>query len=393
MHKPAVKPQLMSFFVIDPVHLSQALIKCESVAPEDGGALDVVEETLSQAGFKIERLKFFDGGSYAVDNIFARFGTDAPHICFMGHTDVVPPGPLENWTHPPFDAVIKDGILYGRGAADMKTGVAASIAAAINFIRQNKFKGSISFLITGDEEAESINGTIKVVEWMKQNNQLPDVALVCEPSNPEKMGQMMRVGRRGSLSATLTTRGIQGHSAYPDRFDNPIDKMVKLLSALINLHLDDGTELMPKSHIAVTSVDVGNKASNVVPAAATAKFNVRFNSIWNRETLEQKIREVLDRCEIPYEFTTRCNSLSFITDAPDWIKCVADSVEKISGTRPVLDTGGGTSDARFIAPYCPVVEYGVITATNHQIDEHMKVSDIETLEKTYREILARYFKT
>lgn len=375
--------------MIDPVKLTQDLIRCRSVTPADDGALDIVENTLRSAGFEITRLRFDSDGTYPVDNIFARIGNSAPHICFLGHTDVVPPGDENSWTHPPFAADIEDGILYGRGAADMKSGVATSIAAVYNFVKTNPdFQGSISFIITGDEEAESLNGTVKVVEWMKQNNQIPDMALVAEPSNPESMGQMMRVGRRGSYHADIIVTGKQGHSAYPDRFINPIDRLIKLLSAITAAKLDNGTDLMPPSHIAITNIDVGNKAQNVVPAKASAHLNIRFNSLWTAEKITAKLHEILSACSEAYELQAQpCNAESFMSSSQDWMNIVAAAVEKISGTKPKFDTGGGTSDGRFIAPYCPVVEYGVITETNHQVDERMKVSDIETLAATYTEIL------
>lgn len=384
----------MSCCVIDPVELTRALIRCKSVTPADDGALDIVANTLKESGFTIHELPFDGDGSYPVRNIFARIGNEAPHLCFLGHTDVVPPGNEADWSHPPFAAEIDDGILYGRGAADMKSGVACAIAAACNFIGQNTdFKGSISLLITGDEEADAVNGTIKVIQWMKENSQIPDAALVAEPSNPETMGQMMRVGRRGSYHADIIATGKQGHSAYPDRFINPIDKLVKLLAAVNAARLDNGTDLMPPSHIAVTNIHVGNMADNVVPARASAHINIRFNDSWTADKLTEKLHAILKASGEDYELAAQpCNAESFMSSSTAWMEIVAKAVEKISGTRPLFDTGGGTSDGRFIAPYCPVVEYGVITKTNHQVDENMKVADIETLAATYGEILRSYLK-
>ena len=378
--------------MIDPVELTQRLIRCRSVTPADDGALKIVEDALFSMGFSIHRLRFDGDGSYPVDNIFARIGMQKPHICFLGHTDVVPPGAESDWTYPPFAAEIHDGILYGRGAADMKSGVAASIAAVSRFlIRNPEFKGSISLLITGDEEADSINGTEKVIRWMEENNQVPDFALVAEPSNASEMGQTMRVGRRGSFHADLFVTGKQGHSAYPDRFINPVEKMVRLLFPLLDLKLDDGSDLMPPSHIAITTADTGNPARNVVAARASAHINIRFNDLWTPQALEKKLRETLDATAQSYELVCDCKADSFMTSSLEWADLVAGAAEKTCGTRPAYDTGGGTSDGRFIARLCPVVEDGVITQTNHQVDEHMRVGDIESLTATYDHVLRDLF--
>ncbi len=380
--------------LIDPIDLTQRLIRCRSVTPADEGALQIVRDELSAMGFTIHDLRFEGDGSYPVDNIFARLGTESPHVCFLGHTDVVPPGRESDWTHPPFAAEIHDGILYGRGAADMKSGVAAAIAGASRYLAEHpNFKGSISLLITGDEEADSVNGTEKVIKWMEENGQVPDLALVAEPSNASEMGQTMRVGRRGSFHADLFITGKQGHSAYPDRFINPVEKMVKLLYALINLKLDDGSELMPPSHIAITTADTGNPARNVVAARSSAHINVRFNDLWSPSALEAKLRAALDSVGESYEMVSSCKADSFMTSSLKWADLVARSAEKVCGSRPAYDTGGGTSDGRFIAHLCPVVEYGVITETNHQVDERMRVSDIESLTETYKEVLADLFSS
>ena len=323
----------MNSFAIDPVQLSQSLMRCRSVTPADDGALDIVANTLQSHGFKIEKLRFEGNNSYPVDNIVATIGTGAPHICFMGLTDVVPPGDVNAWTHDPFGADIIDGILYGRGAADMKTGVAASISAAIEFVRTYPLCGTISFLITGDEEADSVNGSVRVIEWMKHHNRLPNDAIVCEPSNPETMGQMMRVGRRGSFHGDLIVRGKQGHSAYPERFINPIDRLIKLTSTLINFEWDNGTDKMPKTHLAMTSFDVGNPTRNTVPDEATAKFNIRFNSLWSSKTIAEKICELLAPHNIPYELKTTCKAESFSLSSPTLIPCMQTAI-KIFQTQP-----------------------------------------------------------
>ncbi len=382
----------MNSFAIDPVVLSQKLIRCRSVTPEDDGALEICASHLASHGFNIEYLRFEGDGSYPVDNIFASIGSGSPHICIMGHTDVVPIGDLNSWSKDPFGGIIDNNILYGRGAADMKTGVASGITAAVEFIRNYPLCGTISFIITGDEEADSINGSAKVIEWMKENDRLPDDALVCEPSNPETMGALIRVGRRGSFNAELIVKGKQGHSAYPDRFINPIDRMIKLTSKLIDFHWDDGNQSMPKTHLAMTSIDVGNETQNTVPELATAKFNIRFNNLWNSKAIDQKLREILEAEQIPYELTYKCNAESFLTSEGKLTSSILKAISTVSGTNATLDTGGGTSDARFIAPYCPVIEYGVITKTNHQVDEHMHIDDIYKASKTYLEFLKLYFE-
>lgn len=376
--------------MIDPVKLTQELVRCKSVTPADDGALDVTANALIPMGFEITKLTFHQEGIPSIDNIFARYGTEGPHLCYLGHTDVVPAGDEADWKHPPFAGVVEDGIVYGRGTADMKGCNAAFIAAVSRLFNEQRPKGSISLLITGDEEAHSTNGTVKVVQWMKENNQMPDVALVGEPSNASAMGQAVRVGRRGSLSGTITVRGIQGHSAYPERADNPVPKMVRLLHPLIATKFDEGTEYFPPTHLVVSSVDVGNTASNVIPAKVTALFNMRFNNLWTRETLEAKLHEILGATGEPYELKTWSNASSFITEPGEWTNLVAQAVEKVSGRRPAYDTGGGTSDARFIAPYCPTVEYGVLNATIHKVDEHTTVKDLEELTQTYYEILRAY---
>lgn len=378
---------------LDPIDLTQRLIRCRSVTPADEGALGIVEDELAALGFTIHKLRFEGDNSYPVDNIFARLGTSAPHVCFLGHTDVVPPGRESDWTYPPFAAEIHDGILYGRGAADMKSGVAAAIAGASRFLADHKdFKGSISLLITGDEEADSVNGTEKVIHWMEENGQVPDFALVAEPSNASEMGQTMRVGRRGSYHADIFVTGKQGHSAYPDRYINPVEKLVKLLHAIIQVKLDNGSDLMPPSHFVITTADTGNPARNVVAARASAHINARFNDLWSYETLDKKLREILDAVGETYELVSSCKADSFMTSSFEWADLVASAAEKICGSKPAYDTGGGTSDGRFIARLCPVVEYGVIVETNHQVDERMRVSDIESLTATYAEVLRDLFK-
>ncbi len=379
--------------MIDPVQLTMDSVRCKSVAPADDGALAVMVRALEPLGFLIHRLRFEQEGTAPIDNIFARRGTSGPHMCYMGHTDVVPAGRDADWTSPPFEPVIRDGRLYGRGVADMKGGNAAFIAAVSRFIAENpNTNASISLLLTGDEEAVSINGSVKVIDWMKGNDQLPDVALVGEPSNTKKMGETVRVGRRGSLCGHLLVTGVQGHSAYPERADNPIPHMLRYLNALIDTEFDIGTDDFPPTHLAVTSIDTGNPAGNVIPARCEARFNIRFNNTWTAETLDIFLRKTLDNVKIGgYHLTTSSNAPCFLTKQHPWRDMVLDAVAKVHGRRPLVDTGGGTSDARFIAPYCPVVEYGLINATIHKVDEYAALKDIADLTETYLHILRAYF--
>ncbi len=373
--------------------IAQKLVSFPSITPEDHGAQDYLKSLLTPLGFEIFDLPFSgNGGTYAVSNFFARRGTSSPHICFAGHTDVVPPGDVGAWSVPPFEGAVQDGKLIGRGTSDMKANIAAFVAAIQNFLHENKnFKGSISLLITGDEEKESINGTARVLEWMKDNNHIPDVCLVGEPSNPDFMGQEIRIGRRGSLTGYLTVRGKQGHVAYPARADNPLPRLIHYLDALVNTKLDAGSEFFPPSSLQITTIDVGNPSNNVIPAVGKATFNIRFSDIWCLETLEEKIKSILNAVDEKYEISFTRGARPFLTKPGDWTNLVAKVVEDMTGHKPVLGTGGGTSDARFVAQYCPVVEFGLINQTIHQIDEHCRLDDLEKCEAIYHEILKRYF--
>ena len=375
------------------IDIAQKLISYPSITPEDHGAQDYIKSLLVPLGFEIFDLPFEgNGGTYAVPNFFARLGTSSPHICFAGHTDVVPAGDINAWSVPPFEGAIKDGKLIGRGASDMKGNIAAFIAATQSFLATNKnFKGSISFLITGDEEKESINGTARVLEWMKAHNHIPDVCLVGEPSNPDFMGQEIRIGRRGSLTGYLTVCGTQGHVAYPDRTKNPLPILVSLLNALSNTKLDDGSEFFPPSSLQITTIDVGNPSNNVVPAQGKATFNIRFCDVWSLETLEEKIRDVLNTITKDYEIKFTRGASPFLTKPGAWTNLVVDAVKTVTGNTPVMGTGGGTSDARFVAKYCDVVECGLINQTIHQVDEHCTLADLETCEAIYLEVLNQYF--
>lgn len=369
--------------MVDVVALTQDLIRCPSVTPEDAGAQDVLIRVLEPLGFTCTKLRYG-----AVDNLFARRGNAGPHLCFAGHTDVVPPGDDALWSSPPFAANIVDGQVIGRGAADMKGNIAAFIAALAAFPAG---KGSVSLLITGDEEGPAIDGTVKVLGWMKENGHIPDACIVGEPTNPERLGDEIKIGRRGSLSGLLTAHGIQGHVAYPHRADNPIPKLARMIDALASLELDQGSEFFDASTLQFSNVHVGNTADNVIPAAASARFNVRFNDLWTPEALEAELRATLDLTGENYALETTCGARSFITPPGPFTDLVRDAVATATGRVPAITTSGGTSDARFIREYCPVVECGLINKTIHKVDEGAAVDDLRKLEAVYRAVLERFF--
>ena len=365
---------------VDPVLLTQALIRCASVTPKDAGAMAVLEGVLGGLGFSCTRLRFGE-----VENLFARIGTDAPHLCFAGHTDVVPPGP--GWSSDPFAAEIRSGVLYGRGAADMKSGVACFVAAAAARLAGGPLAGSISLLITGDEEGVATDGTVKVLEWMRQNHQLPDFCLVGEPTSVAALGDTIKIGRRGSLTAHITVKGVQGHVAYPDRADNPIHRLVRVLAELTASPLDRGTEWFQPSTLQVTSVDVGNQATNVVPAQAAAKLNIRFNDTHSAASLEAMIRAALARHAPDHDATFECSGEAFLTRPGVEVERLVAAVQRATNQVPKLDTGGGTSDARFVAKYCPVAEFGLVGTTMHKADERVEIAQITGLAETYRQVI------
>jgi succinyl-diaminopimelate desuccinylase len=380
----------------DPVALLQQLIRCPSVTPVEAGALSAVEGWLSAAGFTCKRLVFKDKGTPDVDNLFARIGTGTPHFCFAGHTDVVPQGDESIWSHPPFAAEIKDGHVYGRGATDMKGSIAAFAAAALDFTRENpQFKGSISFLITNDEEGPAINGTVKVLQWMKENGHVPDHCLVGEPSCTDALGDAMKIGRRGSLSFIVTVEGKQGHAAYPHKADNPIPKLARLVERLNSWTIDKGNEHFDESTLALTSFDVGNPAGNVIPSKATLKFNIRFSTENDFESLKAAvdghIAAVKEEMGGRWSASHVEGAEAFITEPGAFVGLVQDAVTAETGLAPKLSTSGGTSDARFVKDYCPVVEFGLVGQTMHKIDERAPVADIEKLSQIYLRILERYF--
>ncbi|RXT55880.1 succinyl-diaminopimelate desuccinylase [Bosea sp. Tri-44] len=389
-------PALLDFDPADPIALTQALVRCPSVTPTEGGALSLLAAVLSAEGFRVERPVFSEPGMPDIENLYARIGSEGPVLVIAGHTDVVPPGDLAAWTRDPFAAEIVDGVLYGRGACDMKGGLAAMVAAAIRYRRENPdAPGSIAFLVTGDEEGPAVNGTIKLLAWADARGERFDHCLLGEPTNPAAMSDMIKIGRRGSLTGKLTVQGVQGHVGYPHLAQNPIRGMVRLLAALDATPLDAGTEHFDPSNLEVTTLDVGNPATNVIPAQARAVFNIRFNDLWTPETLaaeiERRLREAAGntvRYEVTFEPT---NAVAFLTQPGPFVAMVADAVEAETGKRPALSTTGGTSDARFIKNYCPVVEYGVVGQTMHQIDERVAIADLVTLERITHRLLTDYF--
>ena len=379
--------------LVDPVELSQRLIRCPSVTPEEGGALDELQVVLEKIGFRCTRLVFSESGTPDVDNLYARIGKTGPNFCFAGHSDVVPPGQSSEWSGDPFSGIIADGKLFGRGSSDMKSAIAAFVAAAERFIKEafNKREFSISLLITGDEEGPAINGTSKVLEWMKENNENIDSCIVGEPTNPDFLGGMAKIGRRGSLTGWLTVFGTQGHTAYPHLADNPLSRLVKMLAPLSEENLDEGTEYFPPTTAAIASIDTGNSASNVIPNKATATFNIRFNDSRTSEELENWLRNIFEEIGGKFELETACSSNAFITQPGALSEDLVDSVKEVTGLSPELSTTGGTSDARFIRKYCPVIEFGGVGKTMHKINEHVEVEDIRILSDIYLVLLRRFF--
>ena len=377
----------------DPVSLTADLIRCPSVTPEEGGAIELLERLLEMNGFSCTRIT-----RGQVSNLFAKWGSgkNGRVFGFNGHTDVVPVGDLSSWSVDPFGAEVKEGFLYGRGATDMKSGVAAFVAAAIDFVNNNPPDGSVIITITGDEEGDAEDGTAAILDWMKQNGEKIDHCLVGEPTSPSKMGEMMKIGRRGSMTAKVIATGIQGHSAYPDRAKNPILAMVKLLDILASHQLDTGTEHFDPSTLAITSVDTGNKASNVIPASTTATINIRFNDSHSGSSLISWLEEEIDKVSAEYgiQFKTdfKITGESFITPPGELSELISEAVKKELGVQPKLSTTGGTSDARFIKNICPVTEFGLVGKTMHAIDERVEINQINQLKEIYTRILEAYFE-
>jgi succinyl-diaminopimelate desuccinylase len=381
----------------DALSIARDLIRCPSVTPADAGALGVLENLLKSHGFGVHRVTFSEPGTADIDNLYARIGNETPHIAFAGHTDVVPVGDEAAWSVGAFSGEVKDGFLYGRGAVDMKGGIACSVAAVLQYLGDHggKPKGSISFLITGDEEDVSVNGTVKLLQWVKARGETFDHCVLGEPSNQEEMGDCIKVGRRGSQSGTLYVEGRQGHVAYPHRASNPVPDISRLIVALSEEPIDRGSAQFQPSNLEFTSVDVGNGASNVIPGQARAKFNIRYNDLHTRDSLRELIETRLVKAagnrikaQIVWEPS---NSNVFVTKPGAFTDLAVAAIEEVTGRKPDLSTTGGTSDARFIASCCPVIEFGLVGQTMHQIDERASVSDLEKLTKIYRRILDRYF--
>jgi succinyl-diaminopimelate desuccinylase len=377
---------------IDPVTLTQDLIRCPSVTPADAGALGVLEGVLTGMGFTCTRLRFEEPGTDPVENLYARLGSASPNFCFAGHTDVVPTGDRAGWTVDPFGAEIIDGKLFGRGTSDMKGAIACFVSATKSFLDRNGMpNGSISLLITGDEEGPSINGTRKVLDWMREQGEVIDACLVGEPTNPKALGDMMKIGRRGSVTATLTAYGAQGHVAYPHLADNPLPRLTEALTLLAGSPLDEGTAHFQPSTLALTTIDVGNPASNVIPAKGTAKFNIRFNDLHTPASLEAHIRDVLEEVGGAWDLKMQTSGVAFLTPPGPLVATVAGAVKAVTGKEPELSTSGGTSDARFIKDHCPVVEFGLVGATMHKVDEHVAVADLIQLAAIYDRVLVDFF--
>ena len=372
--------------MVDPISLTQDLVRCPSVTPAEAGALSLCEAFLKSHKFQTWRLPFGE-----VDNLFARIGTTGPHLCFAGHIDVVPAGDESAWTHPPFSAVIAEGQLFGRGAEDMKGSVAAALAAAADFLAAyREFDGSISFLLTGDEEGPAINGTAKVLDWMAEHHQIPDQCIIMEPTAVQTPGDTLKIGRRGSLNGLITVSGKQGHVAYPNKADNPLPRLLDLLKTLITRPLDEGTPYFEPSSLQITSIDVGNPAPNVIPESGQASFNSRFNDLWTPETLTAELKARLDTSGFAYDLNTRSNALAFMTPAEKFANPLAKAIQQITGQLPTFSTAGGTSDARFVQAFCPVVEMGLVGRTMHQVNESVPVEHIKYLKILYQRIMEAF---
>ena len=390
--------------VTDPTANLATLIRCPSVTPAEGGALSALAAMLAPLGFAVERMTARDSDTPDVENLYARLGAEGPHLMFAGHTDVVPTGNEAAWTHGPFSAAVAGGEMYGRGAVDMKGGIACFVAAVARHIeRRGLPKGSLSFLITGDEEGPAINGTIKLLEWAAARGERWDACLVGEPTNPDTLGDMIKIGRRGSLSGTITVHGVQGHAAYPHLADNPVRGVVALAASLMHPPFDTGTADFQPSNLEVTTIDVGNPATNVVPAEASARFNIRFNDSWTADSVTAEILRRLDaaasdetlrpgRPPLRYdiEWIGRPSHV-FLTHDERLIASLSAAVSAVTGRTPALSTTGGTSDARFIKDHCPVVEFGLVGKTMHMVDERVAVADLETLTAIYETFIERWF--
>ena len=378
---------------IDAGLLAAELIRRPSVTPKDEGALEIVARTLEQLGFTCHRLVFEEADTDPIANLYARKGQGRPNLCFAGHTDVVPAGAVDSWSFDPFAAVTRDGVLCGRGAVDMKGAIAAFVAAAEAFLarRGPGFAGSISLLITGDEEGVAINGTRKVLEWMAAQGEAIDACVVGEPTSATRLGDMIKIGRRGSMTGRLAVEGVQGHVAYPQLADNAAHRLVRLLAALTADPLDRGTEHFQPSGLQVTTIDIGNPATNVIPGMARATFNIRFNDQWTSARLKAWVKEKLDPVDTRYKLSWEVSGESFLVPPGKVSDCLAAAIGAVTGLVPELSTTGGTSDARFIHSHCPVAEFGLVGQTMHKVDERVELADIARLTQIYGAFLDRFF--
>ena len=375
---------------MDAVSFTQELIRFPSITPKDEGVMGVLCGHLESIGFTCHRMTFADAPGEPTENLYARLGAESPNVCFAGHVDVVPPGDPSAWSVDPFSATIRGDYLIGRGAEDMKGAIAAFVTAVSGF-SSKPFKGSISLLITGDEEGPAVNGTRKILPWLKARGEVIDACIVGEPTNPTTLGEMAKIGRRGSAYGILTVHGRQGHSAYPALADNPVTTVVAMMHALKNTTIDLGSKFFPPSNLEVTSIDVGNPTGNVIPAQATARFNIRFNDQHDKTTLEKWVRTQLDSVPGTYDLQWRVSGEAFLTPPGRLSETLQKAAAEITGITPELSTTGGTSDARFIKDICPVVEFGTTGATAHAIDEKVRVEDLRKLEAIYRRFLELYF--
>ena len=383
----------MSGAALDPVELAARLIRRPSVTPKDEGALDIVAGTLEGLGFTCHRLIFADGGGEPIHNLYARCGEGPPNLCFAGHTDVVPAGGREAWAFDPFAGVVRDGELCGRGAVDMKGAIAAFITATQRYLGrcQADAAGSISLLITGDEEGAAINGTKKVLEWLAERREILDACIVGEPTSAVELGDMIKIGRRGSLTGRLTAHGVQGHTAYPHLADNAAHHLVVMLHALTTTELDQGSEHFQPSTLQVSTIDIANPASNVIPASAKAVFNIRFSDRWTGATLQRWLAERLDKVGGNYTLDVTVSSESFLVPPGVIGKRLAEAILQVTGRTPAFSTAGGTSDARFIQACCPVAEFGLVGQTMHKVDERVALADLAALTEIYATFLGLFF--
>ena len=379
--------------IVNPIELTSELIQCKSITPKSEGSLDIIISYLEPLGFNCEKIDFGEGIE-KVENLYARFGTMEPNIAFAGHVDVVPTGDINNWSINPFGGEVKEGKVWGRGAADMKSGIAAFIAAVSDFLKDNKNLkefGSISFIITSDEEGKAINGTKKVVDWLKGKSEIISGCIVGEPTNVTRMGDTLKIGRRGSFTGSLTVTGIQGHVGYPHLAENPINSLLKMLEPFSKIYLDEGTKDFQPSSIMITSIDVNNDASNVIPGEVKAKFNIRFNTLHSASSLKAMLEKQFSDVTPNYKFDSFCNAEPFLTN-DDFLKTTLQkAIQKVVNINPEKSTSGGTSDARFISKICPVIEFGLVGKTMHKIDENVEVNDIINLTKIYNQFLFNYF--